>query len=128
MPLRLVLSTLGIKARQLHNSGNDAVHMLKVMLHLFCSYQADAIDKSKLCVKTSYRERDEVLDLLWRERLDLLRAIARTCPRPMSLREARRPGRPPKTPRVDDPNVFESDAPSPEGVEGILITIFGDEL
>lgn len=36
--LQLLLSTLVIKARQLHNSGNDAVYTLKALIHLFCSY------------------------------------------------------------------------------------------
>ena len=42
--LKRTLHTLGIKAIQLHNSGNDAVYALKVMIHLFCIFQMDLID------------------------------------------------------------------------------------
>jgi hypothetical protein len=110
-----------------HNGGNDAVYTLKALMHLFCSYQEDAIDQSKLCVRPLHRERDGLVELLWRERLDLLRQTARCCPRPIPPREAMRAARQPRHSRVDNPDLFEIDTTSDGETEGAMIAMFGDE-
>jgi hypothetical protein len=119
--LKLALSALGITARQLHNSGNDAVYTLKVLLLMFCSYQEDVIDQSKLCARRSRRERDGLAELLWRECIDLLRLTARCCPRKISLGDLRRARWPPRPPRVDKPDLFEIDASSDGEIEDSMI-------
>ena len=119
-----------MQARQLHNSGNDAVHTLKALVLLFCSYQEDAMEQSKLSVRPSHFEQDELVEVLCWERLDLLRQIARCCPRTLSVSEARRAARKPlgRPPRVENPDLFEADATSDEESEGGMISIFGDNV
>jgi hypothetical protein len=125
MSLHRTLSSLGIAARQLNNSDNDAFYTLKALIHLFCNYQADAMDQAKLCVAPSTHERDEMVELFWRERLDLLRHTAICCPCSISVQERRQAARPPRPPRVDNADLFEADTSSNGETEGGMITIFG---
>ena len=120
------LSALGIKAKQLHNSGNDAVYALKAAIHLFCSYQEDTINQKKLRVGSPYRKQDELDKQIWQERLDYLRHVARHCPRQLSRQDVKIVAQPPRPPRVDNPDLFESDSSADGEAEGGMIAIFGD--
>ena len=127
LTLKRTMSNLGMKARQCHNRGNDAVYSLKAMLGLFCNWQENAIKQAKQFVGSGYPELDAAVELLWRERLELLRKIARCYPRKIPRQEAKQATKQPKPARVDNPDFFESDSTSAEEMEAAMIYIFGDE-
>lgn len=63
--LKQTLLSLGVQTRQLHNSGNDAVYTLKALIHLFCRYQTDLVNQSRLCVGRSAQKQDDMQEPLW---------------------------------------------------------------
>ena len=124
--LRRTLTSLGIKARQQHNSGNDAVYTLRAMLHLFCNWQEDAIEQARLCIGLMHCTQDVSHELLWWKRIDVLREVARCCPRPMSMSEVVQAAKPPKPARVEDPDLFETAVNSDGQMEGGMVNVFDD--
>lgn len=122
MSLKQTLATLGIQARQLHNSGNDAVYTLVALLRLFCIYQTAAMgDNSETCVGPPSHELEQPSTMLrWRERLDLLKQTADRC------RPVPRPARRIRPPRVQCPDSLDIEMTSDGETDGTLINIFAD--
>ena len=123
--LHRTLMSLGIRAIQLHNSGNDAVYTLKAALLLFCNYQRKRLEEAKLDIERGARNDPSVEELSWEERLDIVKRIANNSPQTVFVRERRQAARQPKPPRSKIPDLLHL-ASNPGGeVEDILIFVFG---
>jgi hypothetical protein len=126
--LKDTMQNLGVRAHALHNSGNDAMYTLKIVFHLLCIHHTAAVERSEPYVQPrSYYYDKKPTALLWRERLDLLKQAV-DCYPTISPRERRLARRRPKPPRVDKPDLWNTDSTSDEEPDGILASIFGDEF
>jgi hypothetical protein len=127
--LKDTMQKLGFRpGRHLHNSGNDAMFTLKVVFHLLRMQHTAAVERSEPYVQPlSYFYDKKPNELLWRERLDLLKQAV-DCYPTISSRERRQANRRPKPPRVDKPDLLDTSTTSDEEPENVLACIFGDEL
>ena len=120
LSLHRMLLSLGLPARQLHNSGNDAFYTMQALLLLFCGYQ----EKRLMEAANRFNEDGEVemtreevgSQLLWEERIDILRWVTHSHRRRWGIM---RQARAQRASRVEVPNLLEG---SPE--DGCMETIF----
>ena len=120
LSLHQTLLSLGLTARQLHNSGNDAFYTMQALLRMFSGYQEKRLGEAGNGLdengEVEVRREEVGSELSWEERIDLLRCVTHTHRR---WRGITREARAQRASRVEVPDLLEG---SPE--DGCMGMIF----